>query len=69
MEFVVLILMKHFGQLKPDAHRTMLVIHNQGGVLLATTSFEEAQRVADAVMRDAAKLNFPLVCRAVSLPK
>jgi ATP-dependent Clp protease adapter protein ClpS len=67
MEFVVLILMKHFGQVKSDAHRTMLAIHNRGGILLAITSLEEAQRVADAVSRDAAKLNFPLVCRAVSI--
>jgi ATP-dependent Clp protease adapter protein ClpS len=67
MEFVVLILMKHFGQVKSEAHRTMLTIHNRGGILLATTSLEEAQRVSGAVARDAAKLNFPLVCRAVSV--
>jgi ATP-dependent Clp protease adapter protein ClpS len=66
MEFVVLVLMKHLGQTKRDAGRTMLVIHERGGILLPLTSLEEARRVAAAVSQDAAKLNFPLTCRAVS---
>jgi ATP-dependent Clp protease adapter protein ClpS len=43
MEFVVLILMKHFGQLKSDAHRAMLAVHNQGGILLATTGSSDSR--------------------------
>ena len=67
MEFVVWVLVKHLGQTKYEATRTMLGVHKRGGILLPMASVEEARCVADAVSKNAAKLQFPLSCRAVSI--
>jgi len=66
MEFVVSVLGTHLGLKRADAIRTMLVIHREGGALLALPSQAEAGRVAEAISVDAAKHNHPLICRAVS---
>ncbi len=67
MEFVVSILRAHLGLTEKDAMRTMLAIHEQGGVLLAMPSLVEARRIAEAVSVEAAKHNHSLICRAVSV--
>ena len=48
MEFVVTVLRAHLGLTEKDAVRTMLGIHEQGGVLLAMPSLVEARRIAEA---------------------
>lgn len=67
MEFVVAMLCTHLGFNEADAVRTMLYIHQRGGVLLPRDSFEDAKRIADAVTAEARTHNHPLTCRAVSL--
>jgi len=67
MEFVVSVLQKNLGLNEPEAIRTMLEIHGKGGVIVASASFEESKRVADAVTAEARLANHPFVCRAVSV--
>jgi len=67
MEFVVAVLTEALGFNQTDAIRTMLYIHQNGGVLLSRDSPEEATRVAEAVAAEARAQNHPLVCRAVSV--
>jgi ATP-dependent Clp protease adapter protein ClpS len=66
MEFVVSALRDKLGLPEQAAIRSMLEIHMKGGVLLPTSTPEEAARIADAVTAEARALNHPLVCRAVS---
>jgi ATP-dependent Clp protease adapter protein ClpS len=67
MEFVVSVLGVHLGLSEKDAIRTMLAIHEQGGVLLAMPLLVDAKRVTEAVSMEAAKHNHSLICRAVSI--
>ena len=67
MEFVVAVLTEELGFNQTDAIRTTLYVHQNGGVLLAQDSMEEARRVADAVAAKTRTHNHPLICRAVSL--
>jgi len=64
MAFVVAQLCAEMKMSEPDAVRTMLDIHRKGGILLPTTSPEEASRIAGAVTDAARKENHPLICRA-----
>ena len=66
MEFVTSVLHSCLGLTPEDAHRTMLQIHSQGGVLLATPSLDDARRIAAQINAEAGKNGHPLVCRAVS---
>jgi ATP-dependent Clp protease adapter protein ClpS len=67
MLFVVSVLRSRVSLSNEDAHRTMLTIHERGGILLPIPSLEESRRIADAVTEDATKKHHPLVCRAVSV--
>ena len=67
MEFVVSVLKKNFGLDEPEAIRTMLEIHRNGGVILAQGSLEESSRIAAAVTEEARLGSHPLTCRAVSV--
>jgi ATP-dependent Clp protease adapter protein ClpS len=67
MEFVVLALREKLGMGKNESIDTMLGIHRNGGVLLPTSTTDEATRIADAIVADARAKDFPLVCRAVSV--
>jgi len=67
MEFVTSVLAAHLGLTPENAHRTMLQIHSQGGALLATSSLEEARRIAAVITAEAAECGHPLACRAVSI--
>jgi ATP-dependent Clp protease adapter protein ClpS len=67
MEFVVSALGECLGLSYTDSVRAMLEIHYQGGKLVPLPSLDEAHRVADAVAARAAKQNYALVCRAVSV--
>ena len=67
MEFVVSVLGTHLGLSEKDAVRTMLAIHEQGGVLLAMPSLVDAKRITEAVSVEATRHNHSLICRAVSI--
>jgi|HubBroStandDraft_1064217.scaffolds.fasta_scaffold54424_1 ATP-dependent Clp protease adapter protein ClpS len=67
MTFVISVLQSGIGLGETDAIRTMLAIHEKGGVLLPMQSFDEAKRVADFVMCEARSKDHPLVCRAVKV--
>jgi len=67
MEFVVLALREKLGMGKNESIDTMLGIHRNGGVLLPTSTTDEATRIADAIVADARAKDFPLICRAVSV--
>jgi ATP-dependent Clp protease adapter protein ClpS len=67
MEFVVSVLQSAVGLSRVEAVRTMLEIHNKGGILLPMQSSEQSRRVAELIVTGAREKNHPLVCRAVSL--
>ena len=67
MKFVVSVLESHVGLKRSEAIRTMLRIHERGGVLLPVSTASEATRIAEAISAKAAKKNYLLVCRAASL--
>jgi ATP-dependent Clp protease adapter protein ClpS len=66
MKFVVSVLTTHLGSSYKDSVRTMLEIHSRGGALLAMPTMAAAKKTAEVVTAEAAKQNYPLVCRAVS---
>ncbi len=66
MEFVVSMLRDTMGMTEEGAIRVMLEIHQKGGVLLPTSTPEEAARIADSITAEAREKNHPMVCRAVS---
>jgi ATP-dependent Clp protease adapter protein ClpS len=68
MEVVVACLSRHLGLNREGATRTMLAIHNQGGVLIALPSKERAVAVAAAITAEVEQHGHVLVCRAVEVP-
>jgi ATP-dependent Clp protease adapter protein ClpS len=66
MEFVVDTLSRHLAFDGETATRATMTIHRKGGILLPTSSLEDAERVADAITADANAKGHPLVCRAVA---
>jgi len=67
MEFVVEVLEAHLGLSAEDSTRAMLAIHTRGGVLIPTLSLTEAERIAAQIAAEAAKRDYPLICRPVSI--
>jgi ATP-dependent Clp protease adapter protein ClpS len=67
MEFVVSVLDSYLGLSPEDSNRTMLDIHQRGGVLLPIPSLAEAKRVAAQMTAEAVEHGYPLVCRPVSI--
>ncbi|MCD2344090.1 ATP-dependent Clp protease adaptor ClpS [Ideonella azotifigens] len=65
MEFVVEMLEKHAKLEREAAIALMLGIHTQGGMLLPLANFDQAERVALAIQKDALANRHQLVCRAV----
>jgi ATP-dependent Clp protease adapter protein ClpS len=68
MEFVVTCFTRHLALDREQALRTMLAIHNDGGVLIALPSKQRAQEVAAAITAEAEQHGHVLVCRAVEMP-
>jgi ATP-dependent Clp protease adapter protein ClpS len=66
MEFVVSILMNHFGMSKTSATIAVGLCHNNGGIVLPLASREQAEHMAQRLTAEARERNYPLVCRAVS---
>ena len=67
MKFVVRALRTQAEMSEVEAIRAMLEIHTKGGMLVATSTYERAQNIAEALRAEAAKCGEPLVCRPVSL--
>jgi ATP-dependent Clp protease adapter protein ClpS len=67
MEFVVDVLSAHVGLDLKDSTQAMLAVHTCGGVLIPTTSLQEAERIAAQITAEAAKQGYPLKCRAASI--
>lgn len=67
MEFVVSVLQGSVALGRDDATRTMLEIHQKGGVLLPMKSIEDSKRIAESVAAQARNSNHPLICRAVTI--
>jgi ATP-dependent Clp protease adapter protein ClpS len=67
MVFVVSVLQDIVGLSKLEAIKTMLKIHEKGGILLPMKSIDQSKRVAELVVTEARGKNHPLVCRAVRL--
>jgi ATP-dependent Clp protease adapter protein ClpS len=63
MDFVVATLMTHLGLTKAQAIVTTYDIHNTGGILIALSSEQEAQRIADAIATEALSSGHRFVCR------
>src|ERR1700693_4550518 len=66
MEFVVSTLEKCASMDRKSAIRTMLAIHERGGILLPFGSREYAEDVANAINSEVRMHSHTLVCRAVS---
>ena len=67
LDFVIGVLMQHLDRDGRAAIDDAVGIHNRGGLLVALPSIAEAERVADAIARDAAAGGHVFVCRAVSI--
>jgi ATP-dependent Clp protease adapter protein ClpS len=66
MEFVVGVLTTHLGLANREATIKMLEIHNKGGALIALSSADEAQSIADAISTEARAAGHSFLCRYAS---
>ena len=62
MEFVIYILMKHFGKTRETAKQIMLEIHERGIGLCGIYTFEVAESKVAKVLRESKQNGHPLVC-------
>ena len=62
MEFVIHILMKHFGKNRESAKQIMLEVHERGIGLCGIYTFEVAESKVAKVLRESKKNGHPLVC-------
>ena len=62
MDFVVFILKEIFGMSDSQAHRIMMLVHEQGKGLCGIYSFQIAQTKQQQVLSLAQQAGFPLVC-------
>ena len=62
MEFVIHILMKHFGKNRESAKEIMLQVHEKGIGLCGLYTFEVAESKVTKVLRESKKEGFPLMC-------
>ena len=62
MEFVIHILMKHFGKNRENAKQIMLEVHERGIGLCGIYTFEVAESKVEKVLRESKEEGFPLVC-------
>jgi ATP-dependent Clp protease adapter protein ClpS len=67
MEFVVSVLQSHLGLDRNEATKTMLEIHNKGGILLPMDSLDESRHIAELIGAKARASYHPLICRALSV--
>ena len=62
MEFVIHILMKHFGKNRESAKQIMLEVHERGIGLCGLYTFEVAESKVDKVLKESKREGFPLAC-------
>ncbi|MBB4637666.1 ATP-dependent Clp protease adaptor ClpS [Longimicrobium terrae] len=60
MEYVVDVLMRHFGRSEPEALRIMLQVHHKGAGVAGVFTRDEAETRAAEVMDEARGRGFPL---------
>jgi len=65
-DFVVEMLIAHFGMRERRAKDAMHLIHYSRCAVIRTDSHEEAERIATGITEEARARGYPLVCRAVS---
>lgn len=66
MQFVVKVLTGYLGMNQSQATKAMLYIHNHGGMIFKTESFERATEIATSISAEASSQGYPFICRAVS---
>ena len=62
MEFVIHILMKHFGKNREAAKKIMLEVHEQGIGLCGLYTLEVAESKVAKVLRESKREGHPLAC-------
>ena len=62
MEFVILILMKHFGKTREKAKQIMLEVHERGVGLCGLYTLEVAESKVAKVLRESKQNGHPLMC-------
>ena len=62
MEFVIHILMKHFGKTRDAAKQIMLEVHERGIGLCGIYTLEIAESKTTKVLQESKKEGYPLVC-------
>ena len=62
MEFVIHILMKHFGKKRESAKQIMLEVHESGIGLCGIYTLEVAESKVAKVLRESKQNGHPLVC-------
>ncbi len=65
MDFVIRTFMRNLKIDEASATTVMIMIHNNGGVLLPTRDIREAERIALEIAEDCRTYSQPLICRAV----
>lgn len=62
MEFVIYVLIKHFGKTEEEAHAIMLKVHNEGIGVCGVYTYEVAETKVAKVSREAEENGHPLLC-------
>ena len=62
MEFVVFVLERFFGMIRPEAQSQMLSIHYEGRAICGTYPYEEAEKKVADVLAFAGEHKHPLQC-------
>ena len=62
MEFVIHILMKHFGKDREKAKQVMLEVHERGIGLCGIYTLEVAESKVAKVLRESKREGYPLMC-------
>ena len=62
MEFVVEVLMQHFGMSEPRAVAVMLTVHTQGRAVIGAFTYDIAETKVSTVMSAARRHEYPLRC-------
>ena len=62
MDFVVYILIKHFGKNQDEAHSIMLEVHECGAAVCGVYTYEVAETKVARVVQEAEQNGHPLTC-------
>jgi ATP-dependent Clp protease adapter protein ClpS len=65
VNFVVAALRQHLGLEPQAAMRTTAAVHTMGSAIVALPLEADAARIAQAIVAEAHRLEYPLVCRSL----